>query len=277
MLRLLPTNQIWRYWSFATFCHDVAAAGALDVDIWLCNNHVNIDAWDVYNLDEVVSSCTESGLRVRTLTPEQSNPKAYNLASLDRATQQLTLGYYRNIVKLGQVLGAKRISINGGWTPLDSDRQKARGALVLAVRRICDMAADAGMTVSIEPLVRRPYRLVSSLEDVAGIVSEVGRTSLTVTLDTGTIARNGESLATWLDAFGSDIGYVHLTNLDPRDPAHVGWGDQAGALNPVEILNQLKAGGYSGDCALEMTKSSYFEHPYAVLTSSLTTLKGREY
>lgn len=103
MLRFLPTNQIWRYWSFATFCHDVSAVGALDVDLWLCNNHVNIDAWDVYNLDEVASSCSESGLRVRTLTPEQSNPKAYNLASLDRATQRLTLGYYRNIGGFGSL------------------------------------------------------------------------------------------------------------------------------------------------------------------------------
>lgn len=277
MLRFLPTNQIWRYWSFSSFCQDVAAAGASDVDIWLCNNHVNIDAWKVYNLNEVVSDCAKSGLRVRTLTPEQSNPKAYNLASVDGIVQHLTLGYYRNIVKLGQALGAKRISINGGWSPFDMGGQKAREALVLAVRRICEMAADAGMTVSIEPLVRRPYRFAVSLEDIAGIVSEVGRANLTVTLDTGTIARNGESLKVWFDAFGSEIGYVHLTNLDPADSAHVAWGDQAGTLNPGDIVGQLEAGGYSGDCALEMTKSSYFEHPREVLMSSLATLKGREY
>ena len=43
-MRFLPTNQIWRYWSFDTCLRDIEATGTRDIDLWLCNNHVNIDA-----------------------------------------------------------------------------------------------------------------------------------------------------------------------------------------------------------------------------------------
>ena len=53
-MRFLPTNQIWRYWSFERFLADVASLDVHDVDLWLCNQHVNIDAHAVYNAAEVV-------------------------------------------------------------------------------------------------------------------------------------------------------------------------------------------------------------------------------
>ena len=125
-MRFLPTNQIWRYWSFERFLADVASLDVHDVDLWLCNQHVNIDAHAVYNAAEVVRLVGRYGVRVQTLTPEQSNPKAYNIASSDSQVQRLTEGYYRQIVSLAARLGARRISVNGGWHLLDDDPVSAR-------------------------------------------------------------------------------------------------------------------------------------------------------
>ena len=82
-MRFLPTNQIWRYWSFDTCLRDIEATGTRDIDLWLCNNHVNIDAHDIYNAKAVVDGLRKHRVRVRTLTPEQGNPKAYNIMSSD--------------------------------------------------------------------------------------------------------------------------------------------------------------------------------------------------
>ena len=126
-MRFLPTNQIWRYWSFERFLVDVSALGLRDVDLWLCNQHVNIDAHAVYNATEVARLLSRYGVRAQTLTPEQSNPKAYNIASSDSVVQRLTKGYYEQVVSLGARLGVQRISLNAGWRLLDDEPARAWG------------------------------------------------------------------------------------------------------------------------------------------------------
>ena len=59
-MRFLPTNQIWRYWSFDTCLRDIEATGTRDIDLWLCNNHVDIDAHDIYNAKAVVDALPEA-------------------------------------------------------------------------------------------------------------------------------------------------------------------------------------------------------------------------
>lgn len=275
-MRFLPTNQIWRYWSFERFLDDVSSLGVADIDLWLCNQHVNIDAHDAYNAREVVESVGRHGIRVRTLTPEQSNPKAYNIASLDPGIQQLTRGYYQQIVRLGSRLGAQRISLNGGWFLFDDDPAKAWDAMVSMLAYICRIAESEGMDVCIEPLSKTRYRLVMDVEGISRALGEVNAKNLHATLDTGTIARNGDTLDSYLKALEGRIGYVHLTNLDPQVFAHLAWGDARGVLDPHEVLKKLEAGGYMGDCALEMTKSTYHDRPRDVLARSIDTLKGCE-
>jgi sugar phosphate isomerase/epimerase len=275
-MRFLPTNQPWRYWSLERFLADVSELGARDVDLWLCNQHVHIDAHDVYNVDEIVGTCERYGVRVRTLTPEQSNPKAYDIASLDGCTQRLTRGYYEQIVRLAARLKALRISINGGWRLLDDDPARSWEAMVQAVRHICRIAASEGIDVCVEPLTGRSYRLVTDAEELLRVLEEVSQKNLYATLDTGTIARNHEDLGSYLAALAGGVGYVHLTNLDPKLFAHLGWGDPTGVLDPRVVLDELEAGGYAGDCALEMTKSAYYDDPHDALARSLDTLKGCE-
>lgn len=92
MLHFLPTNQIWRYWSLETFFADVKEEGMCDVDVWLCNQHVNIDAHGVYNADKLIEASRRYGVRIRTLTPEQGNPKPYNIASSDYSIMHFLIG-----------------------------------------------------------------------------------------------------------------------------------------------------------------------------------------
>lgn len=275
-MRFLPTNQMWRYWSLETFLADVSAEGMRDVDLWLCNCHVNIDAHGLYNAGEMIVACRKHGVRIRTLTPEQGNPKAYNVASSDAETKRLTLGYYRNVVELAALAGASRISINAGWFPLDVEPARAWDAMVAAVAAVCDLAAEEGIEVCLETLVAKPYRLVTDLASLRRALADINRSNLRATLDTGTIARNGEELPAYLAAFGSYVGYVHLTNLDPTVFAHLAWGDPSGTLDPAAIVRTLRAGGYEGDCALEATRASYFGHPREILSRANITLKGCE-
>lgn len=276
MLTFLPTNQIWRYWSFERFLGDVAQLGAQDIDVWLCNQHVGIDAYGVYGSDRLIALLDGYGMRVRTLTPEQGNPKAYNIASLDRQIQRLTMRYYENVVKLGSLLGVRRISLNGGWMLFDDEPDAVRVSLCTALRRICDMALSKGIEVCLEPLVRKEYRIVTNLEELLWVMKEVDAQNLYATLDVGTIARNGETLSSYFKELGARIGYVHATNVNPRAMVHLGWGDSRGTLDHRLMLDELKAGGYRGDCALEMTDPSYFAHPADILARSLRTLKGCE-
>lgn len=274
MLRLLPTNQIWRYWSLETFLDDAAGEGVRGVDLWLCSQHVCIDAYGVHNADALVNACKGRGVDVRTLTPEQSNPKAYNIASCDPLIIRLTRGYYEHVVKLAELLGARRISLNAGWFPYDVERGRAWDCMVRALGAVCSAAAGRGIDVCLETLARTPCRLVCGIDDLARALDDVGCPNLKATLDTGTIARGGECVSGYLERLGQRVGYVHLTNLDRRVMSHVAWGDASGELNPALIVSELESGGYEGDCALEMTHPSYFGCPREVLSRTKTVLKG---
>lgn len=275
-MRFLPTNQIWRYWSFDTCLRDIEATGANDIDLWLCNNHVNIDAHDIYNAKAVVDGLKKHRVRVRTLTPEQGNPKAYNIMSSDCHIKRLTEGYYRQIVRLAGMLDCSRISINGGWFSLDEDPSKAWDNMVSSIGLICDIAGERGIDVCLETLTPKRYRLLTNPASMMRALSDIDRPNLQVTLDTGTIARAGENLEDYLEQFETNIGYVHLTNLDPSVFAHLAWGDEYGVLNATDIVNSLSRHGFDGDCALEMTCPSYFNNPREVLARALSVLKGCE-
>ena len=275
-MRFLPTNQIWRYWSFDTCLRDIEATGTRDIDLWLCNNHVNIDAHDIYNAKAVVDGLRKHRVRVRTLTPEQGNPKAYNIMSSDCHIKRLTEGYYRQIVRLAGMLDCSRISINGGWFSLDEDPSKAWDNMVSSIGLICDIAGEQGIDVCLETLTPKRYRLLTDRGSMAQALSDIDRPNLQVTLDTGTIARGGEDLEDYLEQFETKIGYVHLTNLDPSVFAHLAWGDEHGILDAARIVNSLIQHGFDVDCALEMTCPSYFNNPREVLARALSVLKGCE-
>lgn len=275
-MRFLPTNQIWRYWSLDTCLRDIEATGTRDIDLWLCNSHVNIDAHDIYNAEAVVDGLRKHRVRVRTLTPEQGNPKVYNIMSSDGHIKRLTEGYYRQIVRLAGMLDCSRISINGGWFSLDGDPSKAWDNMVSGIRFICDIAGEAGIDVCLETLTPKRYRLLTDRVSLTQALSDIDRSNLRVTLDTGTIARAGEDLEAYLEQFEQRIGYVHLTNLDPSVFAHLAWGDARGILDAASIVNSLSQHGFDGDCALEMTCPSYFDNPYEVLARALSVLKGCE-
>lgn len=274
MTGLLPTNQIWRYHHFETFLRDVEVLGVHDIDLWLCNQHVNIDAHDIYNLADVKAACERHGVRVSTLTPEQSNPKAYNIASDDGRVLELTGRYYAQVLRLAGELGCGRVSMNAGWFLGDGSREEAWDRMVRAIGTICDMAAADGVTVCVEPLTYKPWRLVCTMGDMKRLVGDVGRENLYVTVDTGTVVRNGELVESYLETFGRKIGYCHLTNCNPAEFAHLGWADDAGTLDGRQLLSMMRTHGYRGDYALEMTCSRYFQDPTAVLARSLGKLKG---
>lgn len=275
-MRYLPTNQIWRYWGFETFLADVASEGARAVDLWLCNCHVNIDAHGIYNALTVSKLMRDHGVHAATLTPEQSNPKAYNIAAADTQVRRLTLGYYCQIVRLASLLGAQRISLNGGWFAMDEEPARAWDAMVGSLAAICDMAAGEGISVCLETLVEKPYRLVTDCASCVRALADTDRPNLLATLDTSTIARNGEELSSYLDAVGDRLGYVHLTNYNPHLPVHLAWGDERGVLDARHVTRALAERGYRGDCALEATCPTYYGRPREVISRALNSLKGCE-
>ena len=272
----LPTNHTWRYRSFESFLREATELGAHDLDVWLCNQHVNIDAHDVYNLDEVLDLCSRYDARVQTLTPEQSNPKAYNLSAPDEELRTLTFEYYRQLVRLARALDAKRISLNTGWHFLDEDVSRARDRLVQMLQAICDLAGENGIDVCVEPLLKKPYRFDSSPSGLAELIGDVGSRNMFVTLDTGTIVRNGGHIEDYLEVLGSKVAYCHLTNACEGASGHLSWGDRDGSLDAGDLIETMAAYGYDGDYALEMTRECYFLNPKENLRRSLEKLgKGR--
>ena len=117
--------------------------------------------------------------------------------------------------------------------------------------KICRAAAEERLTVALETLVDKPYRLVTSLETLGAALLDVGESKPCCNHRYGYRPRNGEDIDTSTCPVSVASGDVHLTNLS-RDISPSGLGGPAWAVDPQDLLRRFACAGYTGDAALEI-------------------------
>ena len=112
------------------------------------------------------------------------------------------------------------------------------------LKECCHAAADAGVSLLLEPLNRYECDWLNTTADALSIIAQLGFANLKYLADTFHMNIEEENIAASVRRAGSVLGYIHLVDSNRCGPGQ-------GHLPFGEVLNALIEVGYDGYLSLE--------------------------
>ena len=167
---------------------------------------------------------------------------------VDPATHDEFLEGVRRSCALATRINARGLIAVSGDTRAGVLRREQRNAVAEALHRAAPIAAEAGVTVLLEPLntlVDHKGYFLDSTAEALGIIRDVGHPSVRLLYDIYHSVVMGEKPGDVLAGAGALVGHVHLADAPGRhEPG-------SGSVDWRRELAALRAAGYSAALGLE--------------------------
>ena len=167
-----------------------------------------------------------------------------NLASVNQPIWDESIKQMSNAIHLLGEITDLVVVHPGHLSPLGAELpDKAWKQNILGMQRLCDIAREYGITVSIENMPDIYHLLGRFPEEIEGMVQNVDRSNVGITLDVG-----HANLTKTLDSFLElDFKHVHLHDNFGKKDDHISLG--SGNVNWNKVLKRLKS--YEGLIVIE--------------------------
>ena len=166
-------------------------------------------------------------------------------------------------IRVAQWLGTGILVINPEKA-LDRDRQWA--AHVAHLRKLCELADQANVTLAMEP---EPLLVVGSSQDMLDMMQAVGSPRLKVNLDIGHAKVTDDDPAASIRQLGSSIVHLHMEDILGRVHRHLSFGQ--GDIDFAAIRQALHDVGYAGPYVADLFGQA--EDPLQVAARALTDMR----
>lgn len=269
--QLAPMNHIFRFYELGDYLRAAAESGYESIDLWTCGAHYFVDAQTYEETKSLKRMLGDYGLKVVSITPEQSCPKPFHMAAKRPEIRKKAKSYFQHMIRVASELECDRVLITSGWQFFSEDREEAWKRSEEMIGQLCSFAKGYGVYLTMETLSEKSTKLCNTMADVKCMMEAVNSGQFTVTADIHTIHNAGESLQDWLDTFGERLNLVHFMDYRGGVFSHLKWGD--GTCDLEETLKLLDQNGYRGPLVLEYTDSRYFKDPAAVYEDTMKKLK----
>ena len=211
----------------------------------------------------------ETGARYLMDPRRKHEPTLLNPTAEGRARR---VDFLRRAIRVCQIGRGEAVSFWAGVPQPGVARDQAWTWLVEGVARVCDLAAEAGVTAALEP---EPGMLVETVDDYARLKVEVAaRTEapLRLALDTGHCIVTGErDPAAVVREFKDDLGTLALEDMRRGEHVHLPFGE--GDMDVPAVLDALDAIGYDRLVCVELSRESHRAH--AAIPEAIGWLKAR--
>lgn len=128
--------------------------------------------------------------------------------------------------------------------PLPDPEEPELGELVVLLAELAGVAEAARVEIVLEPLNRSETHLLRSPARAAEVARRVGSTWVGTMVDTYHADREGQDVASEVEAAGDRLRLVHLSDRDRKLPGE-------GGIDFAGVLRVLDAAGYDGYCGFE--------------------------
>jgi sugar phosphate isomerase/epimerase len=156
--------------------------------------------------------------------------------------------HIRNLIDLCADLGPDGIMVFGSPAQRASTGGSTRAEATLryvdGLASVAPHALDRGVTILVEALPRGQCDVVQTLEEAAGIVSELASPAIRTMFDTHNAVDEVEAHATLVDRYFDVIRHVHVNEMDGGYPG-------TGNYDFRPLLDMLRRRNYPGWVSLE--------------------------
>jgi 2-dehydrotetronate isomerase len=149
-------------------------------------------------------------------TPAGERAGDFGLAALPGREAEFQAGFEQALAyAIATRCGA--IHIMAGVVPAEQAKV-ARATLIANLQSVLPAAANAGITLLLEPINRkdRPGYFYERIEDAAGIVAEIGHPALRIMFDCYHVGRIGADVLATLRAHWALIGHIQFAAVPSR-------------------------------------------------------------
>ncbi len=254
MFRFAVCSEIFKGWQFADAVKAAAKAGFQGMEL-ACFT-LGEDATEVTPAvrREYRAALESEGVRYAGLHWLLTAPRNLHVTTPDRAQRESSWNYVRKLMDLSADLGPDGVmvfgsprqrSTVGGCTPEDATRHFVEG-----LAGVADHASQRGVRILIEALSPDQTDVVTSLEQAAAIVREIGHPNVQTMFDTHNAVDEKEPHDVLVDRHFGIIRHVHINEMDGKHP---GCGD----YDFLPVMRTLHRRGYAGWVSVEAFDFSF--------------------
>lgn len=163
--------------------------------------------------------------------------------------EEAVLAYAERALERASRLGARIVVFGSGGAkqvPPGFPLEKGYGQVVSLLQKIGPLAAQAGITIAIEPLRRAECNLINTFAEGCRLMRDVGHSSVGVLVDYYHLCEEKEPLSHLLDMGPQNLVHVHFAYGQGRTYPTLA---QSAACKP--FFEALKAIGYAGRISME--------------------------
>lgn len=267
--QLIGANFCFQHYPFEKVAQAIRGFGLREIELWGAAPHLDLFHATDARVASVRRVLADNGLCVWCFTPEQV-VYPINIASGDEELRQDSIQRFCRAADIGAALGARYLFLTSGRGYETEPPQQAWSRAVDALGRIAEHARRNGIRCLLEPLQRVETNILTNAAGLRRMLDEVGADNMDVVLDTVGMATAGDTVAGYVDLFGSRLAHVQLVDGTPA--GHLVWGD--GSLPLGRYVGELAGSGYSGKITFEpFGNGSYALDPVKAWTRCLAAIE----
>jgi len=254
MFRFAVCSEIFQGWSFADAVKAAVRAGFEGMEL-ACFT-LGDDPTEVAPAKrrEYRAALESEGLRYVGLHWLLTAPKPLHVTTPDRAQREWSWNYVRKLMDLSADLGPASVMVFGsprqraavgGLSPEEATRYFVEG-----LAGVAGHAGERGVTVLIEALSPDQCDVITTLEEAAAIVGEIGHPNVRTMFDTHNAVQEKEPHGVLVDRHFDLIRHIHINEKDGKHP---GCGD----YDFLPVMQTLHRRGYGGWVSVEAFDFSF--------------------
>ena len=242
-------NEVYEKRPFAETCKSVRATGYTGIEIapfTLAEDPTTIPAAKRAEYRAVMRS---EGLEFVGLHWLLVSPKGLHVTTPDQGLREKSWAFLHGLTDLCADLGPDGVMVfgspkqrasTGGLSAAEATKHLTEGLAGLAPH-----ALERGVTLLVEALPWQDSDVVTSLDEAARIVREIGSEAVRTMFDCHNAVNETEPHATVVDRHFDLIRHVHINEMDGRHPG-------TGSYDFKPVLEVLARRGYRGRLSLEV-------------------------
>lgn len=212
----------------------LAASGFRQFEFW---------DWRARDLDALAAAAASGGLSAVAFSGN-----TFEEPLVDPQAHPQTLAHLRRSLQVAHRVGVRLLVVHVGYTRPAASRQAQWEAAVRGLRAAGELAAEAGVTLALEPLnsrVDHPGYFLDTLPEALRMLAEVDHPAVRLLLDVYHMwVMHGDLLA-HLPQTLPLVAHVHVADVPGRgEPG-------SGTIPWREVMDALQKGGYEGAIGLE--------------------------
>lgn len=247
---------------------DAQRYGFDGLEIWGGRPHAYPFDMGKAEIAKVLSMKRTYGLEVPMYTPNAIGTP-YRLCSIDDRERRDALEYFRKAIDVCSGIECPRMLLVADHPGYETLRRDSWRCFIENMKNLAQYAASKNVKLVIESLTPMESPLITTADDCAQAVAEIGEPNVEVMLDIVPPTIAYEPIGSYFEKC-PEVHYTHLCNNDGRTDAHTRLLD--GVLPVEDIVRILKRYRLDGYITLELYSECY-KDPEVMLANSARFLE----